>query len=248
MSSVAAKRPRRREEASPPPRTLVVPSWIDEPDLYPTHEEDHVPETPQHEALARYLKGALAARLPDRWVTGDVCMYWEKGDFQKYVAPDVLVVDVPTPDPAPSTYLRWSGAEPLIVIEVGSRSTLVEDTGPKVGTYAVLLRVPEYLYFTPGWQSAVLFRLANGGYQAVPADERGWVHSETLGLWFGVDETGWLRVYTPAGERLLSHEEAERARQEAERALQQERQAREDAERRLSELKAELEHLRVGAE
>jgi hypothetical protein len=60
-----------------------------------------------------------------------------------------------------------------------------------------------------------------------------------------VDEAGWLRVYTPTGERLLSHEEAERARQEAEaRAREAEERAQSEAQARAT-AEAELDHLRA---
>jgi len=258
MSSVIAKRPPLRGGGSSRRRSPAALPGMDEHDLYPVHEEDNVPEKGLHEALARYLKGALAAYLPDKWVTGDVCMYWEERNFNQYAAPDVLVIDAPRPRPIPSTYLRWLDPPPLLVAEIGSRSTFVADEGPKLDTYGFLLAVPEYLYYHPDRRDLRLYRWGEQGYQVMPADARGWVHSETLDLWFGVDEDGWLRAYTPAGEPLLSHEETERARQEeararheAERARQEEGHARQRAEvraaaaeRRLAEMEAELQRLR----
>lgn len=231
---------------------------MNEHDLYPVHEEDNVPEKGFHEAQARYLKGALAAHLRDKWVTGDICMYWEERNFHQYAAPDALVVDCPTPDPIPKVYLRWSDPEPLLVIEVGSRSTFRMDEGPKTTIYGGLLRVPEYLYYHPDLHTLTLYVLKEHGYEAAQPDDRGRLHSQTLDLWFGVDDGGWLRIYTPAGERLLTHEEeaearreAERARQgeaearqAAERARQREAEARREAERRIAELEAELQRLR----
>jgi hypothetical protein len=138
-------------------------------------------------------------------------------------------------------------------MEIGSESTFKRDEEPKLGTYRFDLEVPEYLYYHPDRRDLRFYRLREGGYEAVPPDGRGWVRSETLDVWFGVDETGWLRVYTPAGERLLSHEEAERARQEAERARQEaEARAREAEERARSEAQAraaaEAESERLRAE
>ena len=230
MSIVTAVPPLRRGAPEPP--------GIDEHDMYPVHEEDNVPEKMLHEAQARYLRGALAAYFPDRLVTGEVCMYWEERNFYQYAAPDVLVVDGPRPDPLPSTYLRWSDPPPLLVIEVGSRSTFVRDEGPKLDIYAYSLRVPNYLYYHPDRRLLQLFRLTDDGYHAVPPDARGWVYSETVDLWFGVDESGWLRIYTPAGERLLGHEEEARARQEADARAAA-------AEGRLAEVEAELQRLRA---
>jgi len=217
----------------PPRRSAVLPEPPeDEHDLYPAHEEENVPEKAQHELQVRYLRGALAVYLPEKWVTGNICMYWEKGNFQQYAAPDVLVVDGEPSDPPPGVYLRWADAPPLLVIEVGSKSTFLADEGPKLNVYGFNLGVPEYLYFHPDRQELRFHRLGARGYEAVPADARGWVHSETLDVWFGIDEAGWLRIYTPEGERLRSHEEEARARAEAEAEVER--------------LRAELARLRGG--
>ncbi len=224
---------------------LMPPSLpVDEHDIYPVHEEDNVPEKSLHEYQARYLRGALQARFPDRWVTGDICMYWEERNYHQYAAPDVLVVDAPPPDPLPPVYLRWRDAPALLVIEIGSRSTFVSDEGPKLATYGLDLRVPEYLYYHPDRHDLRFYRLGDRGYEAVMPDARGWVHSETLDLWFGADEAGRIAAYTPAGERLLSHEEEARLRQEEAR-LRQEAEARlAAAEQRARDLEAELQRLR----
>jgi Uma2 family endonuclease len=227
---------------------------VDEHDLYPVHEEEKVPEKPQHELVARYLKNALAARFPDKWVTGDICMYWEEHNFWDHLAPDVLVVDCPTPDPLPNVYLLWSDPPTLFAVEIGSRSTFRRDEGEKPEGYCQDLRVPEYLYYHPRRRTLRLYRAREGGYDPVLPDGRGWMYSEVLDLWFGADEKGFLWAYTPAGERLLTHEEEARLRQEAEaRAaaearlheeearLRQEAEARAAAaERRLAELEAKL--------
>jgi len=90
-------------------------------------------------------------------------------------------------------------------------------------------------------------------YRAVPPEAGGRIWSEQLALWLGYDEDGFLRLYTREGEMLLTQEEeAERADAEAQRAdaavqrADAEAQRRMDAERRLSELTAELERLRRG--
>lgn len=219
-----------------PPRTGPV---VDEHDLYPVHEEDNVPEKPLHEIISRYLRYALDAYLPSRWVTGDICMYWDPQDKQTYAAPDVLVVDSVPPDPLPSNYLRWQDPPALLVAEIGSKSTFLRDEGPKPAIYGWHLGVPEYLYYHPDRRELHLYRLNGTGYREVdPVDGR--VYSETLGVWFGADETGRLWVYTPGGERLLTHEETERARQEAEARARQEAAARADLERQVAELQEQL--------
>ena len=216
----------------------------DEHDRYPVHEEDSLPETPVHERIARYLRNALGAHLAEKWVTGDVCMYWERGNTQLYAAPDVLVVSGPAPDPVTPVYLRWRDAPPLLVADVGLRSPLVQDEGPKLATYGWHLSVPEYLYYHPDRRELHLYRLTEGVYRDALPDAHGRVRSEVLDVWFGVDDAGELRVYTSAGDVLLTHEESEQARREAEQARREAEQARRDAEARAqreAEARADLE-------
>ncbi len=211
---------------------------VDEHALYPIHEEDNVPEKPLHEYQVRYLIDALAVYLPDKWVTGDICMYWEERNFHQYAAPDVLVVDCEPPDPMPDVHLRWADPPALFVAEVGSKSTFRRDEGPKLEIYGLDLKVPEYLYFHPTRNQLTLYRLGESGYESVSPDARGWVFSQELNLWFGRDEKGFLRIYTPTGEMLLSHEEEARARCEAEARAAA-------AEQRLAEMEAELQRIRA---
>lgn len=239
-----------RPLAAPPKRRPGGAAAVDDHAFYPIHEEDNVPENPLHERLARYLKDALDAFLPEKWVTGDVCMYWEPGNRRDYAAPDVLVTEGPAPDPVPPVYLRWKDAAPLLVIEVGSRSTFVRDTGPRLAVYAWYLAVPEYLYYHPERREIHLYRLEEGGYREVLPDAAGRVCSERLGVCFGADEKGLLWAYTPAGERLLSHDESEQARRAAEQAhreaearARREAEARAAAERRVAELEEKLRRL-----
>jgi len=251
---------------------VIEEQLINEHDLYPVHEEDSVPETPQHLMQWQYMLGAVQAERPKLWVTGDTCLYWEKGNTRRYVAPDIAVIQCPPPDEPENVYLRWSDPPLLFVAEIGSRSTLRRDTGPKVTLYQNDLKVPEYLYFDRPRKDFRFWRMVNGKYVRVQPDERGRVWSEQLELWFGPDERGFLRIYTGDGRMLLTHveerqrfdeeaaradEEAARADEEAARADEEAARAREaaaraeeetrrrtDLERRLEEMTAELERLR----
>jgi hypothetical protein len=80
------------------------PAPVDERDLYPVHEEDDVPEIPRHERQNGYLRAALRTHLPDAFVTGNVCVYWERGNTRDYVAPDVFVVPGWRPVKEPRVY------------------------------------------------------------------------------------------------------------------------------------------------
>ncbi len=211
---------------------LVAVPPADEHDLYPVHEEDTVPETPAHFRQQLYLVGALQAHFPDRWVTGETCLYWEPESFSKYLAPDVAVIDQPVPKSPKRVYLAWRDAPLQFVAEIRSRSSFARDVEAKPERYERDLQVPEYLYTDPPTGDLRLWRMVDDRYRQIPREPDGRVWSAQLGVWFGFDEDELLRVYTRDGTMLLTHEE-ERRRAEA-------------AEQEVAALRAELERLRRG--
>src|SRR5438874_3875477 len=179
-----------RQRLNPSPPVLIE----DEHDLYPVHEEDSVPQGPTHYWQAHYLVGALKAHFPDRWVTCDTCLYWERGNKRRYVAPNLAVIDAPPPAELRNVYLAWVDPPLLFVAEIGSRSTLQADTGPKVPTYERDLRVPEYLYADPPKSDLRLWRMIDGAYHLVAPEAGGRVWSAQLSLRIGFDDEGFLRL------------------------------------------------------
>ncbi len=112
---------------------------------------------------------------------------------------------------------------PSFVLEVTSKSPLSENQGIKRGLYA-FWGVLEYFQYDPSadYLEPPLqgYRLADGNYlplPAVPLPDGGLsLNSEILGLALHLEQ-GNLRFYNPqTGEKLLSHAEAEAARQTAE--------------------------------
>src|SRR5260221_4254644 len=75
-------------------------------------------------------------------------MYWIPNNKRRYVAPDVLVVDAPEGHPH-DVYLEWSDAPPILVVEVGSKSSVAADEGPKVERYLLDFHVNSYVYYDP---------------------------------------------------------------------------------------------------
>jgi Uma2 family endonuclease len=182
----------------------------------------------------------------DVYVAGNMFIYYEEGNPEAVVAPDVFVV-IGTAKRDRASYMLWQEPKgPDFVLEITSRSTRTRDQGPKRGTYA-FLGVREYFqydpthdYLMPPLQGA---RLVAGSYQTMlPAtlpDGTLVLHSDVLGLDLRLED-GTLRFYDPAtGQKLLSHAEieqtlhaAEQARQAAEQARQTAEQARREAEER----------------
>jgi Uma2 family endonuclease len=198
---------------------------VDDQEYYPLHEEDDVPEVPPHRRRVTYLYDALTVRFPGWFVTSNVCIYWERGNTKKYRAPDLFVVQEPLAEEVHRVYQTWKQPPVTFVAEIGSKSTFRKDEGPKVEIYQDLIRAEEYLYADPPKGILRLWRLGSAGYTEVAPAANGRLRSERLDLDFGLDEAGELRVHTLAGERLLTHEETEAARQAAEaRAAELERQ------------------------
>ena len=182
----------------------------------------------------RRLPSGRTRRVPDLLIAFDV-------DPQLYQANNGYIV------PA-------QGKSPDFVLEVASRSTADEDTGPKREDYAAL-GILEYWRFdaTGEFHGARLAgdRLVDGIYQPILIDEltdgslQG--HSAALNLtlrW----ERGQLGWYDPATERHIATFDSEHARADSERAARLAAEARADAARnradaaeaRIRELEAEL--------
>jgi Uma2 family endonuclease len=215
--------------------SVSYPEWWDDQEFYPLHEEDDGPEIPPHEATARYLRDGVAARFPEWFVTGDVCIYWEPGNTQAYRAPDLLVVKEPLAEEVHRVYQTWKQPPVALVAEIGSRSTFRIDEGPKVEIYQDRVRAAEYFYADPPQGDQRLWRLGPNGYEAVAPEANGRLRSAELGLEFGLDAAGHLWLYTPEGERLRTHTESEEERQAAEGRAAAEARRRQEAEAQRAE-------------
>jgi len=163
---------------------------------------------------------------PEVYVTGNILLYYVKGDNTKSVSPDMMVVRG-VGNRERDTYKTWEeGKGPDVVIEVTSCWTQFEDIEKK-DLYEQVLRVPEYFLYDPFQhyleEGMHGYRLVEGRYQEMkPIVPRRW-WSEELKLELVFAGTR-LRLYDPAiGEYLLTPEEIAvrieeevRARREAE--------------------------------
>jgi Uma2 family endonuclease len=164
----------------------------------------------------------------DVYVAGNLFIYYEEGNPESVVAPDVFVVfEVENRDRR--SYKTWeeNNKTPDFVLEITSKTTRSKDQGAKKGIYA-FLGVQEYFqydptgdYLNPQLQG---LRLVDGNYFPVAtstqADGKVSLLSEVLGLELRL-EAGKLRFYDPAtGQTLLSHEEEAAARLSAEEKAQ----------------------------
>jgi Uma2 family endonuclease len=179
----------------------------------------------------------------DVYVSGNLFLYYEEGNPQAVVAPDVFVVVGASKHDRPSYRLWQEPKAPDFILEITSRSTRSADQGTKRGLYAYL-GVREYWQYDPtgDYLAPALHGLVlqENHYVALPAttlaDGILSLHSTVLSLDLRLEQ-GRLRFYDPATRAyLLTHQEAEQARQ-------QEQVARQVAEARLAELEARLQAL-----
>jgi len=164
----------------------------------------------------------------DVYVSGDLLVYYEEGNSKASVAPDMFVV-FGAEDRERETYKLWEEGEvPAFVLEVASRDTWREDSGPKRGLYA-RLGVREYWQYDPSgcYLSPQLqgFRLAGEVYERPPATELVdgtlTLRSETLGLDLRV-KGARMRFHDPAtGQDLPTYREMHAARRAAEARVEE---------------------------
>ena len=224
---------------------------------YPTEDGVPMAETDAQGIPLMYAVTGLRdyfRQRPDVYVSGNLLIYYEEGNKDASVAPDVFVV-IGVPNHRRPIYKVWEeGKGPDFVLEITSRHTRDKDEGPKRDLYE-RLGVQEYWQYDPtgDYLEPPLrgMRLDGGEYRMLAPswapDGTQVMFSAVLGLEVRVSG-GELRFRDPVtGERVRtlseSNEErqrAEQARQRAESRLAREAEARRAAEARVAELEALL--------
>jgi len=190
---------------------------------YPTSDGRPMAETDLHRdlmvALIHRLQACYATD-PTIYVSGNLLLFYVRGNKRKHLSPDVFVVKG-VHKRQRENYLVWEeGKGPDFVIEVTTSSTKKEDVKKKFELYRDVLKVPEYFLFDPrgDYLKPPLrgYRLQNGEYLPILPDQ-GRFRSEELGLYLEQNGTD-LKLYEPAtGKWLLSpEEEVERLQREIE--------------------------------
>jgi Uma2 family endonuclease len=202
---------------------------------YPESDGKPMAETGIHVVQMVDLLATLRtyfASDPQVYVSGNMFLYYEEGNPQAVVSPDVYFVRGVSPGER-RTYKLWEeGKAPDLVIELTSAASRWEDLGNKRALYE-WLGIQEYFLFDPLGQYLRPplrgFRLTEGRYVELTGER---LSSQVLGLELGVEDRR-LRLYDPStGRKLLTPAEESAARQAAEAEV--------------ARLRAELARLRAG--
>jgi Uma2 family endonuclease len=160
-------------------------------------------ETDFHRILLNALIGTLDYRYANEplvYVSGNLLMYYVRGNKRKHVSPDVFVVKG-VEKKNRLYYLTWEeGKMPNAIIEVTSKSTRKEDTDTKFALYRDVLKVKEYFLFDPFGDYLKPdrlrgYRLRKGEYVPISLVD-GRIPSQVLGLHLERDEDT-LGLYDP---------------------------------------------------
>jgi Uma2 family endonuclease len=215
-------------------------------------------ESARHRQQMTLLIDSLEFAWRDRddfYVGGNMFLYFSETQTRRndFRGPDVFVV-TGTSRRERKAWVVWEedGQAPDVIIELLSETTEHVDRGEKMRIYSRVLRVAEYFLFDPfsGVFEGYALDPLRAEYVRKPADDRGFLHCDRLGLLLGrvpgvlhAVEATWLRWIDPNG-RVLPLP-SEQAAVEAERANAEAERANAEAER-ADRLARELEALRGG--
>lgn len=228
---------------------------------YPTSDGRPMAETDWHRILMTTLiqtLGTFFAASPSVYVSGNLLIFYERGNRRRHISPDVFAVRG-VGNHRRLNYLTWVERKgPDFVIELTSSSTRHEDVRRKYELYRDVLRVKEYFLFDPfeDWLDPPMqgHRLRAGVYHPI-RPVRGRLPSRTIGLHLERDGSNLRfydpnrRVRVPTPEETLAatetaRDEAEMARSAAEMARSAAETARSAAETARAQAEQEIERLR----
>ncbi|MBE9049266.1 Uma2 family endonuclease [Nostocales cyanobacterium LEGE 11386] len=189
----------------------------------------------QIDLLIRLIKWWWRDRQ-DFYATGNLTIYFSPNQkkSEEFRGPDFFVV-LDTEKKDRKSWVVWQedGKYPNLIIEMLSDSTAAIDKGLKKQIYQNTFRTPDYFWFDPNSLELQGFHLVDGQYQEIACTPEGWLWSQQLGLYLGV-ESSKLRFFTPEGQLvLLPEEEVNQQLQQTSQQLEQERQRAEKLAERL---------------
>ncbi len=183
--------------------------WSDEP---PLESDLHL----QQIILLLSCLESFWSERNDYYATGNLTIYYNAEQLKKrdFCGPDFFVV-LNTEKRPRKSWVVWgeNGQYPHVIVEMLSDSTAKIDRTKKKDLYQNIFRTPNYFWFDPNSLEFQGFRLSKGKYQPINPNEKGYLWSDQLELYLGINQ-GKLRYFTPEGELVLSPQESAKLAQE----------------------------------
>lgn len=134
------------------PNNVFYPASTEEKEIvYPEQREDDMGETSIHIRLVATFLSILKLflkRREDVFITANMNLYYEKGNPNKWYAPDILIA-FGVPNHERSSYKIWEEkVSPQVIFEVSSERTWKADVSEKLEIYGQL-GVEEYYILDP---------------------------------------------------------------------------------------------------
>ncbi|HMS41047.1 MAG TPA: Uma2 family endonuclease [Pyrinomonadaceae bacterium] len=168
--------------------------------FYPESDGKPMAETDVHITLIADLLKILRnffGQTNDVKVLADIMFYYEEGNLQKSVAPDLMVVRG-VGKHSRRTFKLWEEKTPDVIFEISSRGTWKEDLQKKYFLYQEL-GVKEYYIFDPEYDylenGLIAYHLKDSEFQEVEVIKNG-IFSPALNLEI-VDTGETLRLFNP---------------------------------------------------
>lgn len=204
----------------------------DLPEMDLPYEDGEPLESQWHWRQINLLADALDQHWHDRtdvFAGGNMFIYYSFAQVRNrdYKGPDFFIVKGVDRAQPRQSWIVWEegGRYPDVIVELLSPSTAAQDLGPKKALYEQVFRTFEYFCVNPDGFTLQGWRLSGTRYVAIQPDTRGWLWSESLQLWLGMQagrfqgqQDTWLRFFTTEDVLVPTADEhaiAERARAEA---------------------------------
>ncbi len=128
----------------------------------------------------------------DFYAFGNLTIYYSPNQRKSeyFRGPDFFVVLGVARKPRKS-WVVWEedGKYPHVIIDILSDSTAETDRGLKKEIYQETFRTPNYFWFDPTSLEFKGFQLMAGKYEEIAANEQGWLWSQQLELFLGVNSS-----------------------------------------------------------
>lgn len=189
---------------SPPKFPLKM---ADKEMFYPETIENDMPEGIKHFLLSVQLASTLLAffsKQNDVKIFGNLMFYYEEGNPQRYISPDIMVCFGLENAPE-RVYKLWeTKVVPSVVIELASETTWFNDISKKLAIYQNL-GVKEYYIYDLEYEylpkPLIAYKLVDGEFEEIEI-QNSRILSDSMNLEL-VDTGETLRFFDPAAKKFL---------------------------------------------